>query len=516
MSKILEAKRFELQQSLDSQKSSSERNKMGQFSTPSNLALEILKYSKSLFKRNEKIRFLDPALGTGVFYSALSQVFPDKKISEALGFEIDPHYATPTIALWKKTSLEVRLKDFTSQKADGKHNLVICNPPYVRHHHLDSDYKTKLQQATYSASGMKLSGLAGLYCHFLGLSHKWMADGGIAGWLIPSEFMDVNYGAAVKKYLLEEVTLLRIHRFNPNDVQFADALVSSAIVWFKNAKPPEGHEVEFSYGGSLLSPELSRFISAIALTQEPKWTRFPNAEIRKKTQEPVISDFFKIKRGIATGDNNFFILNEATIKARKLPWVAFKPILPSPRHLSADEINADKNGYPSLDKKLYLLDIRLQESEIKIKYPSLWEYLEEGKNNGLSERYICRHRPLWYAQENRPAPPIVCTYLGRGDMKSKRPFRFILNNSKATIANVYLAMYPTEAFAAAIANDSSILRGVWKILNSISPQRLLDEGRVYGGGLHKLEPKELANVPVPDILKLLPKNYGSSKQQELF
>ena len=46
--------------------------------------------------------------------------------------------------------------------------------------------------------------------------------------------MDVNYGKAVKHYLLSRVTLLHIHRFDPNDVQFADALVSSAVVWFRN------------------------------------------------------------------------------------------------------------------------------------------------------------------------------------------------------------------------------------------------------------------------------------------
>ena len=55
-----------------------------------------------------------------------------------------------------------------------------------------------------------------------------MADDGLAAWLIPSEFMDVNYGRAIKEYLLNQVTLLRIHRFDPSDVQFNDALVSSA------------------------------------------------------------------------------------------------------------------------------------------------------------------------------------------------------------------------------------------------------------------------------------------------
>jgi hypothetical protein len=114
------------------------------------------------------------------------------------------------------------------------------------------------------------------------------------------------------------------------------------------------------------------------------------------------------------------------------------------------DLKADAAGVPILERRLFLLDPRLPEQEIRKRYPTLWTYLEEGKAKGLRERYLCSHRALWYAQENRPAAPIVCTYLGRGDAKSGRPFRFILNRSQATVANVYLAMYPTPVLTKAL------------------------------------------------------------------
>lgn len=511
----IERQRLALQTDLDAETTQTERNRLGQFATPTTLARDILEYASRLIPRNEKVSFLDPAIGTGSFYSALLKVFPKNRIERALGFEIDPHYGEPSAQLWKDMGLTLKLADFTHEEPSRRFNLVICNPPYVRHHHLQNGNKFRLQSSTRKASGMKLSGLSGLYCHFLGLAHAWMVDGGVAGWLIPSEFMDVNYGMAVKRYLLERVTLLHIHRFDPNDVQFADALVSSAVVWFRNTPPPVDHKVLFTLGGALLEPAISRSISTGELAHELKWTRFPAADVRPKTTSPRLSDFFKIKRGIATGDNNFFILTEEDVQTHDLPIQELRPILPSPRYLPEDEVKADKDGNPIVGRRLFLLDTHLRESEIKVRFPKLWAYLEKGKELGLHERYICSHRSPWYSQENRPPAPIVCTYIGRGDTKRGRPFRFILNDSRATVANVYLAMYPTPLVARAMKNDKTLIYKVWRVLNTISTDKLLSEGRVYGGGLFKLEPKELANVDATAVAELIPDLQLKEKTEQL-
>lgn len=505
----IEEQRIALQAELDSKKTQAERNFLGQFATPTALALDILKYSSTIIDEGIPIRFLDPAIGTGAFYSALQKVFTKEQVIEALGFEIDPHYEEPASQLWANHALAIKRADFTEVEPSPRFNLVICNPPYVRHHHIKNGVKAKLQLLTFRASGMKISGLAGLYCHFLCLTHSWMVDEGIAGWLIPSEFMNVNYGQAIKKYLLEKVTLLHIHRFDPKDSQFADALVSSAVVWFKKSPPPKEHAIKFTYGGTLLKPGICKFYSSRDLSCLPKWTVLPNATAHSSnSSKAVLSEFFKIKRGLATGDNEYFILDSKEISERNLPTQIFRPILPSPRYLIDNIVSCDSRGYPVLANQLFLLDTRLSEEEIKNNYPSLFAYLREGKCRGIHERYLCQHRSPWYSQEDRPPAPIVCTYLGRSDTKNGRPFRFILNKSIATVANVYLAMYPTTVLSNAMAHDSTMISRVWEILNKITPEQLLNEGRVYGGGLHKLEPKELANVDATEIAEMLP-NYNS-------
>jgi hypothetical protein len=54
-----------------------------------------------------------------------------------------------------------------------------------------------------------------------------------------------------------------------------------------------------------------------------------------------------------------------------------------------------------------------------------------------------------------------------------------------------------------------MLHTVWNIMNRIDPQHFIDEGRVYGGGLRKVEPAELMNIPVPEIEGLLMENKDS-------
>jgi len=171
---------------------------------------------------------------------------------------------------------------------------------------------------------------------------------------------------------------------------------------------------------------------------------------------------------------------------------------------------------PTSIRRLYLLDCPLNAEEVLRLSVPLARYLETGREKA-SQTYICSRRIPWYSQERRPPAPFVCTYMGRGLQDRARPFRFILNNSNATALNVYLMLYPKPFLARALQSDPQLATAVWQVLNEISPETLLGEGRVYGGGLYKMEPKELANVPADALMALIPQtSFESMTQTEMF
>ena len=495
-----ERRRMAFQQMLDEAKSHEERNRLGQFATPPALAHAMLAHARSLGVEGA-VRFLDPSIGTGSFYSALLATFSSDEIKAARGVELDPHYGEPARKLWAETGLELTLGDFTrtaSPPEAERATLLIANPPYARHHHLDPAEKARLAALASRVAGVRPSGLSGLHAYFLYLCHAWMAPNALAGWLIPSEFMSVGYGGEMRRYLCEQVTLLQVHRFDAADVQFADALVSSAVVWFRNAPPPLGHTVRFSEGGTLDAPQRTRLIPLAALRSASKWPPRDAAVVSSGDGAATVSlgSLFTIRRGLATGGNDFFVMTEAEAEARSLPQAFLRPVLPSPRYVREAVIERSDDGGPAIERRRVLLDCDLSESTIEHAYPALWAYLQEGVERGISERYLCRSRKPWYAQERRAAAPFLCSYMGRGDAE---PFRFFQNHSDAIATNVYLNLYPRPFLAKALAADATLAEALWDSLRRLTPSELVAQGRTYGGGLHKLEPKELAAAPLTGL-----------------
>lgn len=510
----LEARRVALQRRLDQARPAPERNRLGQFATPPALALSLARHAAALLASASPrralrlpIRLIEPALGTGAFYSAALQALGPGAMERATGIELDPALAAAARTLWGRRGLEVIEADFTALPAPtgaAGYDLLLSNPPYVRHHHLLPAQKRRLRQVCAAGpDGVTLSGLCGLYCHFIVLGLRWLVPEGLGLWLVPAEFLDTNYGAALRDFLCQRARLLQVHRFDAADRQFGDALVSSAVVVARPGPPGPDHAVRLSRGGSPEAPAVEVRVAAADLLGR----RWPASLVSLPTpiptplREPPLSSCFTIRRGLATGSNDFFILPLERARALGLPEAYLRPILPGVRRLpaAAEVIDGDAAGWPVLPVRLALLDCAADEDQLRAAHPALWSYLQEGRAAGLHQGYLASRRRPWFAQERRPAAPFLCTYMGRGTC-GQAPLRFLWNRSAATAPNVYLMLYPTGALAQVLAQQPARGAAVLAALRGLQ-EELLAGGRVYGGGLHKIEPRELGGLPAGAVLR---------------
>jgi tRNA1(Val) A37 N6-methylase TrmN6 len=490
---LIEETRQLKQDEVDFSKSKKDRNKLGQFSTPRKLADDILSYAKKIHP-SKKIKLFDPAFGMGSFYTAALKAFGPKV--NTLGFEIDNEYYSASKDVWKEfESLEIIKTDFTkeSPEAFGKANLIVCNPPYIRHQHLAQGMKDQLRVLSKKSSGKDISGLAGLHAHFMLLSHQWLEEDGVAIWLVPSEILEVNYGSAIREYLLENVDLQRIHFFNHAEGKFSDALVSSCVIAYRKSKPKNIAKVQITFGNDFLHPESKSAIHSRDLALRNKWSKHLLDDLHPVSNKKL-GDVFSIKRGIATGDNSFFILTKEQALDLEIPKKYLRNVLPASRYLKGDVVRLDTDGFLDTEKKLVLLDVDLPLEQIKKLYPKLYLYLLAGIEKGIDKGYLASRRSLWYSHEKRESPKFFVRYMNRESKKEGSHHSiFVKNESDAIATNSYLMLYekPQQLF-----QDANNTESVWSWLRKGLDKTLYRYGRTYGGGLVKFEPNELKEIPI--------------------
>jgi hypothetical protein len=219
-------------------RSARERRQHGATYTPAPIVDAMIEWACS--ENPAPDRIVDPGAGSGRFLIGAARTFPD---AELVAVDVDP---LATLMLRANAAvhgfadrLTVRLADYrrlTLPAVSGP-TLFIGNPPYIRHHDVGEQWKSWFA-ATANRLGFAASKLAGLHIHFFFKTRELARHGDNGAFITAAEWLDVNYGDALRRLLTDGLGATAMHIIDPKAQPFADALTTGAITCFSVGRRP--------------------------------------------------------------------------------------------------------------------------------------------------------------------------------------------------------------------------------------------------------------------------------------
>ena len=120
----------------------------------------------------------------------------------------------------------------------GGFDVIIGNPPYV----FDREKFTEVEKSFYETNYVSAKYQANLYILFIEKFQKLLNKNGLCGVIVPNSWLMVYSGEDLRKYLYENVSLMKIA--NLSGKSFSDANVETVILIDENKKPDENTECE--------------------------------------------------------------------------------------------------------------------------------------------------------------------------------------------------------------------------------------------------------------------------------
>jgi methylase of polypeptide subunit release factors len=423
-------------------------------------------------------RVVDPGTGSGRFIVEAGRRF---KRADLVGIELDPIAAVLARGHLSAAGLvgrsRILLGDYRSvtlPKIRGR-TLYIGNPPYLRHHEIEPEWKQWLTREA-KLNGLPVSQLAGLHAHFLLATALAASPGDYGAFIMASEWLDVNYGKLMRALFLRQLGGNRIVVIDPKAMPFQDAATTGSITCFEIGDRPDNvyfkwieklDELSTLSGGKPVRRDWlvteSRWSHA---TQEPR--TFPEGYVQ-------LGSFCRVHRGQVTGANEIWI--EGKLSKGLPDSVMFPAITRASELYKAGEELIDASHLRRV------IDIP---PDLAMLGPddrsSVEAFLDRARVLGADRGYIARTRRAWWSVGLRQQAPILATYMAR------RPPTFVLNSAGVRNINIAHGLYPICELN---------LKALKNLAKYLSTTTRLTDGRTYAGGLTKFEPKEMERLMVP-------------------
>ncbi len=466
------------------------RKKFAQFFTPFSIASLMAKW---ILGNNNLKTVLEPAFGLGIFSRAILSLKEDLYIK---GFEVDATiYEKAKQNFEGNEDINIHLQDYMYNDWDNKYDGIICNPPYFKFH--DYDNKNIIKEIETNLK-CKLNGFTNLYTLFLLKSIHQLSPNGRCAYIVPSEFLNSDYGKLVKTYLIKNKALRHIIVINFEENVFDDALTTASIILCANDSSTD--RVQFSNIHSL--QELSKIENIITdypnftdteqtyrlseLNPAVKWKSYYQKQnsIRFKDLVPF-STYAKVVRGIATGSNVYFTFNISKAKEFSIGEQHLLPCICSAKDANRTFFTTqDFEDLRRSDETIFLFNAQNSTEQ------SIKNYIQKGVDEGINKRFLTASRTPWYSLEKRKPAPIWVSVFNRTGL------RFIRNEANISNLTSYHCIYPRQTN---LLSEIDIDLLFAYLLTDTAKQIFDDNSRQYGNGLQKFEPNDINKGMMLDI-----------------
>ena len=427
---------------------------------------------------------LDPAVGNSIFFKYTNKYNSKCNLK---GFEIDKniieYFGNPL-------SADLSNSDYLLNDWDSKYDAIVCNPPYGRFQSIAN--RNDILNTIYKHTGIKYSAYTNLYILFLIKSIFQLSKNGRLAYIIPTEFLNSNYGTAIKKKLIDERLVKAIITFKNDKEIFYNATTTSCIVLIDNDAK---NEILFYTLNSINDLDKLHIattskdcltINYKNIKPDEKWRKFLMQENKYKFKNLVeISKFCKITRGIATGSNDFFCMSNSKIKKYQIPKNSLKKCICKSADIKTPIFTQSEFQFLyKNDKLVFILDINEKNKK------DVQHYIEMGEKQSIDKKYLPSHRNPWYSMEQKKIAPIWVSPVGRHKLK------FIRNLANSSSLTTFHSIYINKKYE----EDTNII--FCYFLTPIAQNIIRENRKELGNGLEKFQPNDLNKANMLDITKL--------------
>ena len=425
-------------------------------------------------------RIVDPGAGSGRFLLAAGAAFPTARL---VAVELDPLAALMLRANlsargWtrRSTVLVADYRDVSLPRCAGM-TAFVGNPPYVRHHRIGDDRKS-WYAARFADLGIKASALAGLHLHFF-LKTKLLAKtGDVGSFITAAEWLDVNYGSALRRLLVGELGGVALHVLEPTVEAFPGTATTAAVTCFRVGRTTAPVRVrsvkKLTRRDRLLR---GKDVPRQRLRTATRWSVIVRPSTSAQRGEIELGELFRVHRGQVTGANDVWIAGTRSVN---LPDRVKRPAVTRATDLlRAGARLADAGAL----RRVIDLPSDLDHTDFSIdERRHVDAFLTWAQDHGADKSYVARHRRAWWSVGLREPAPILCTYMAR------RPPQFTLNACDARHINIAHGLYPRQPLAAPVLH---------RLVFWLNAHIDTTAGRTYAGGLTKFEPREIERLRIP-------------------